>query len=177
MKKWDLYFLGMAEYISTKSKDPSTQCGAVIVRPDHTRAGDGYNGFPMQMPDAVELYRDREEKLSRIIHAEINALIFTREPVKGYTVYTYPFMPCHTCAGMLIQAGISKFVFPVVPADKADRWAASFSKTLQFFNECQVMWHEYDLDTEMTVLEDEHVIPQRNAVHFIKAWPGEGWDG
>ena len=35
-EKWDNYFLGLARYVSSASKDPSTQTGAVIVRPDRT---------------------------------------------------------------------------------------------------------------------------------------------
>ena len=36
---WDLWFLDMAEFVATKSKDPSTKCGAVITRPDMPIAG------------------------------------------------------------------------------------------------------------------------------------------
>jgi len=35
-KSWGEWFVGLAEYVSTRSKDPSTKCGCVIVRPDKT---------------------------------------------------------------------------------------------------------------------------------------------
>ena len=34
---WDRYFLDMVRIISTRSKDPDTQLGCVIVGPDRER--------------------------------------------------------------------------------------------------------------------------------------------
>src|SRR5271167_774541 len=66
--KWDIYYLNMARYIATKSKDPSTKTGAVIVRPDHSVCSTGFNGFPRGMKDDAALYADREKKYSRTVH-------------------------------------------------------------------------------------------------------------
>ena len=89
--EWDVYYLKMARLASTKSKDPSTQTGAVIVPPDRSFCSSGFNGSPQGMEDKSEWYLNRDEKYSRIVHCEINALIFAREPVRGYTLYTWPF--------------------------------------------------------------------------------------
>jgi dCMP deaminase len=43
---WDNYFIEMAELIASKSKDPSTQVGCVIVGPDNEIRSTGFNGFP-----------------------------------------------------------------------------------------------------------------------------------
>ncbi|MEG0275060.1 MAG: cytidine deaminase, partial [Longicatena sp.] len=43
---WDEYFMGLAHLSSRRSKDPSTQVGAVIVSKEHRVVGIGYNGFP-----------------------------------------------------------------------------------------------------------------------------------
>ena len=43
---WDTYFMGLAKYVSTKSKDRSTKVGCVIVSQDHQVVSTGYNGFP-----------------------------------------------------------------------------------------------------------------------------------
>lgn len=132
---WDLFYLGMAKYVSKKSKDPSTQVGAVIVRPDRTLASIGFNGFPQGMNDDPALYANREEKLSRVIHAEINAREFAKESVKGYTIYVWPFMPCDRCAGQMIQAGIARFVFPEATEDQKSRWQSAFDKTISRIDE------------------------------------------
>lgn len=91
-KKWDLRFLRLSQCISTFSKDPSTKVGAVIVRPDKTIASMGFNGFPKKLKDDAR-YNDREVKYSLIVHGEINAILFAKESLTGYTLYTYPFMP------------------------------------------------------------------------------------
>lgn len=138
MESWDQFFLGLAKYVSQKSKDPSTKVGAVIVRPDKSVCSVGFNGFPQQMPDSPELYANREEKYSRIIHGEVNALRFAREEVRGYTLYTVPFMPCDRCFVQMIQAGITRFVFPKATEDQLVRWGAAFDRVKKYADECGV---------------------------------------
>jgi dCMP deaminase len=134
--EWDLYFLNMAKTASIKSKDPSTKTGAVITRPDHSVASIGFNGFPAGMPDDASLYENREEKYSRIVHCEMNAVMYARERLQGYTLYTWPFASCDRCVVHMIQAGITRFVAPVLPAHLEDRWGASLAKTKQYLREC-----------------------------------------
>ena len=43
---WDEYFMGLAHLSAMRSKDPSTQVGAVIVSGEHRVVSIGYNGFP-----------------------------------------------------------------------------------------------------------------------------------
>ncbi len=42
---WDEYFINIADEVATRSKDPSTQVGAVIVDKKHRPVSFGYNGF------------------------------------------------------------------------------------------------------------------------------------
>jgi len=132
---WDDWFLGMAKYVATASKDPSTQTGALIVRPDNTVASLGFNGFPRRMNDHEKLYADREIKLSRIIHCEMNAILHCKEDMKGYTLYIWPFLPCDRCAVHIIQSGIKKVV---APKNDVERWQAAFVKSRSFFAEAAV---------------------------------------
>lgn len=142
VEKWDIRFLKLAQLISGWSKDPSTQTGAVIVRPDRTVASIGFNGFPRQMRDALEYYVNRDEKYSRIVHCEVNAQLFAREDLKGYTLYTYPFASCDRCCVQMIQCGIDRFVFPSIPEDKKERWQAALDKTKTYMIECKKAWSE-----------------------------------
>lgn len=141
--KWDTRFLDLAQSVSTWSRDPSTRVGAVIVRPDKSIASIGYNGFPRKMADDLELYNNREEKYSRIIHAEVNALVQAKTDVTGCTLYTYPFMPCDRCLVQLIQAGIETFVFPKASEEAMKRWGTIFEKTEKYMKECNVNWREF----------------------------------
>ena len=144
---WDEWFLGLAKYVSTRSKDPSTKTGAVIVRPDRSVASMGYNGFAKGMDDNPELYANREEKYSRIIHCEMNALNFAKESVNGYTLYTYPFISCDRCMPHMIQAGIIRFVAPKPTDDQLSRWAFSFEKTRKYAQESKVELVEVDIES------------------------------
>lgn len=131
-QKWDRRFVELAQLISTWSKDDSTKVGAVIVAPDKTIVSTGYNGFPRRMRDDAALYADRAQKLSRVIHAEMNALLFAYEPIGGCTLYTWPMMPCDRCFVHLAQAGIARCVYPRASIDALERWSESFARTLQY---------------------------------------------
>jgi|SRR6478609_1572785 len=135
---WDEYFLDIAKTVSKKSKDPSTKVGAVIVRPDKTVASTGFNGFPRNIIDLEERYNDREMKLKIIQHAEVNASIFAKESIEGYTLYTWPFMPCDRCMLQMIQHGIKRIVFPTPTPEQAVRWAPAFEISKRYAAEAWV---------------------------------------
>lgn len=135
---WDNWFIDLASKISTASKDPSTQTGAVIVAPDRTIISTGFNGFPRAMPDYPEYYADREEKYSRIIHCEMNALLVAHRSVEGATLYTWPFISCDRCFVHMVQAGIIRFVAPVATGEQLDRWAGAFNRVYKYAAECGV---------------------------------------
>jgi dCMP deaminase len=140
--KWDNRFLELARLVSTWSKDPSTKAGAVIVRSDRTIVSVGFNGFPKNMPDKEEWYANREEKYSRVVHCEVNAMIHAFEPLGGYTLYTWPFACCDRCVVQMLQAGISRFVFPVPTTDALSRWGPAFEKTKRYITECGAVYLE-----------------------------------
>ena len=132
----------LARLVSTWSKDPSTQVGAAIISPNKVVESIGFNGFPQSMSDAQELYDNRDEKYSRVVHGEINALIFAGKPVRGCTLYTYPFAPCDRCCVQMLQAGITHFVFPEPSASALERWGAAFEKTKKYIVECGATYTE-----------------------------------
>ena len=109
---WDKRFIEQAKLIASWSKDPSTKCGCVIVDKYHRVIGQGYNGFPSGFPDDFDLWNNRETKLDLVIHAEENAILFSKRDLVGCTIYTVPMPPCSRCAGKIAQAGIRRVVAP-----------------------------------------------------------------
>jgi len=51
--KWDEYFIRMSMLVASKSKDPSTKVGCVIVGPDNEIRSTGFNGFPRGVTEMV----------------------------------------------------------------------------------------------------------------------------
>lgn len=135
-QSWDEYFLDIARKVAERSKDPSTKVGAVIVGPNNEIISTGYNGFPRYMPDKPELYADREEKYSRIIHCEMNALLLAGKLPRGCTLYTAPFASCDRCVVHMLQAGIFTFVAPKCPEHLLERWGSVLEKTRKYIKEC-----------------------------------------
>jgi dCMP deaminase len=115
--RWHAYFFDLCMANAAMSKDPSTKVGAVIVRPDRTVVSLGFNGFPRGCDDDERLYADRETKYSRILHAEVNAILTAKEPLHGCSLYVYPMPPCDRCAAIIVQAGI-KHVYAPAPGER-----------------------------------------------------------
>jgi dCMP deaminase len=87
----------------------------------------GFNGFPQNLSDSLELYENREYKLAVTVHAEANAILNAAKngaKTQSCTAYV-TFPPCSQCAAALIQAGVSKVICPD-PANAPERWRASF---------------------------------------------------
>ncbi len=104
----------MAYVIAERSKDPSTQNGAVIATRDNVVVGLGYNGWPRGI-GASALPWEREgdfekTKYAYICHAEENAIYNSNAQTKDTKIYTILF-PCNECAKAIIQNGIREVVY------------------------------------------------------------------
>jgi dCMP deaminase len=141
LMKWDKRFLRIAQEISTWSKDPSKQIGAVIVNSDKRILATGYNGFPKGIDDAEEKYDNRELKYELIVHAEMNAIYnatFNGISLKDSTLYVWGLPVCSECAKGIIQVGINRVVMSA--SNVPQRWIDSFEKTQALFEEAEVDW-------------------------------------
>lgn len=142
-ENWDRWFLDLAKFVSTKSKDPSTKVGAVIVDKNNRPVSMGFNGLPQKIEDTPERLNNRELKYKLTLHAEMNSVIFAHRDLTDCTVYTWPFMSCAFCANVLIQSGIIRCVS--VKNDNP-RWAASFELSTELFKEAGVELVLYDFE-------------------------------
>ena len=137
--KWDLRFIGLAQHISTWSKDPSTKVGCVVVGEDREIRSTGFNGFPRGIDDDEDRLMDREKKYPLICHAEENAIMHAARigvSLKDSTAYvTWP--PCSRCARSLIQAGIREIVYPET-GKIPERWVEDFTISDSMLNEAGV---------------------------------------
>jgi dCMP deaminase len=136
--KWYRRFLALAAMVATWSKDPSTQCGAVIVTPDHRVVSLGYNGFPVGIEDRPEWLADRATRLRMIRHAEANALQFAAQNVRGCHLYVHPMPPCAQCASAIIQAGLARIVTPRPSADQLLRWWEDWALAQEMYRQAGV---------------------------------------
>lgn len=124
---WDTYFLGVAHAVSTRADCRRRTVGAVIASRDHRVLSTGYNGAPPGRPgclagacprgllsyEDIKEFTDYDSGPGRCIsiHAEVNAVLFSKGDVAGATVYiTDP--PCPTCRKVLMGAGLERAVWP-----------------------------------------------------------------
>jgi dCMP deaminase len=133
--KWDRRFIELAKLISSWSKDPSTQAGAVITDNKRRVISMGYNGLAQGVEDLPERLNNREIKYKMFVHAERNAIIFARQSLENCTIYIWPFMTCGACAAMVIQSGITRVV---APHSDNERWVYDFELATQQYKEAGV---------------------------------------
>jgi dCMP deaminase len=134
---WDDFFLGMADYVASASKDPSTEVGCVLVDAKRRVIGVGYNGFPRGVDDHPCRYQNRELKYMITQHAEANAVLQATASTAGATAFvTHP--PCCNCAGILIQGGVTRVVTRTPEPGMAARFAESFRVASIMFSEAGI---------------------------------------
>ena len=107
---WEEYFMSLALVASLKSKDPSTQVGAVIID-NRTRklVSSGYNGFPRYIDDD-KIPQTRPEKYLYVVHAELNAILHAQRELSDCSLYVTVF-PCADCMKAMVQSGIKRVVY------------------------------------------------------------------
>lgn len=122
VKGWAAYWMEMAHKITERSKDPSTQVGAIIVTDENYIVSTGYNGFPSKMKETEEDWLNKPVKYDTVIHAEANAVGIAAKRgsrTDGATMYCTHF-PCLNCAKTIIAAGIKKLIWQTEVAGWAE---------------------------------------------------------
>lgn len=125
----------IAETVATKSKDPSTKNGCVIVDEHKRVVSLGYNGMVQGADETKMTLSERPMKYYFAIHSEMNALIFARRDLTGCTLYNR-VATCENCLKYCLQAGIKRFVY----------------------NELRVHSHSTNPNLSMTNLESDEAI-------------------
>ena len=140
--KWTDYFLNIAEQIKLKSKDESTQIGAVIVGDDNEILSTGYNSFPRGLNDNKPERQERPEKYFWFEHAERNAIYNAARigvSLRDTTMYLTCGIPCSDCARGIISSGIRTIYCKTEDTTKnREHWDEHAKRSLQMFQESGV---------------------------------------
>jgi dCMP deaminase len=121
---------------SSKSNDPSSKLGAVVVGSRGVIVGRGYNGFPPGIAED-ERIANRETKYDLVIHSEMRALIQAGEFANGGTLYVTTH-PCVRCTVHIIEYGIKRIVMMAPSSDFMSRWSESVRKARALFEEAGI---------------------------------------
>ena len=120
-KSKDVYFLEIADLVSSRSTCIRNQVGAVIVKESQILST-GYNGAPKGLPHCEDVGCLRNElgvkpgerhELCRGLHAEQNAIIqaaYHGVSVRGGKIFCTT-RPCSICTKMIINAGIGEIIY------------------------------------------------------------------
>ncbi len=139
LDKWDERYLSLAKEVSTWSKDPSTQVGAITVGSKKEVLSQGFNGFPRGIHDTDERYNHRKNKYQLVVHAEMNAIYnatYSGTSLDGATLYVYGLPICSECAKGIIQVGIKRVV--IEKSKELDNWNQSVRFSQEMFIEAGV---------------------------------------
>jgi dCMP deaminase len=108
--KYDKAYLKMALEWAKLSHCKRKQVGALIVK-NGMIISDGYNGCPSGFENNCE--DENGETKWYVLHAEANAILKVAKSTqncKGATLYL-SMSPCKECSKLILQSGISRFVY------------------------------------------------------------------
>ena len=137
--KWTNRYMNIAREVSTWSKDPNTQVGAVSVI-DGRPLSFGYNGFPRDIEDTDERLHNRELKYELVVHAEKNVIYnacYNGISLKDSDLYLHGLPICNECAKAIIQVGV-KNVYMEDVEYTSEVWLKSFYSSLGMFIESNI---------------------------------------
>ncbi len=144
---WNVYFMTMSYLIARKSKDKSTNIGAIIVGQNNEIRSTGYNSFVRGLDDENESRQKRPEKYYWMEHAERNAIYNAARvgiPLNNCIMYTQG-IPCMDCGRAIVQAGIEEVIVHKIWNDKiSDIWKDHSKRTISMFKECNIKITEWD---------------------------------
>lgn len=139
---WIEYFLNIAEQVKLKSKDESTQIGAVITGIDNEVLSTGYNSFPRGLDDTKKERQERPEKYFYMVHAEANAIYNAARigvSLKNSTIYLTSGIPCSNCARAIINSGVKRvYCKEVCTTKNKDKWEKEQEITKIMFEETDI---------------------------------------
>lgn len=127
---WDEFYLGLAYQYAERSKDPSTQIGAVIVDPHYVPLGFGCNGASKKIKD-TEIDWSRPAKYPFMRHAEENAIRHCRvSDIRGLDncILYVTGHPCSRCMNQLVDYGITRIVYGPMPIKMVNEEETALSK-------------------------------------------------
>lgn len=141
-------YLKMAYRAATKSPDPSTQNGAVIVSNMGVVLAEDCNRFPNRVKVTDERLQ-RPLKYNFIEHAERNVILKAakmQHPLLGSTMYV-PWFACSDCARAIIGVGVRKVVGHKKMLDGTpDHWKESIAHAFVMLKESGVETEWFDGD-------------------------------
>ena len=150
---WDKYFMSLCNLVSMKSKDESTNFGAVIVNDDNQIISTGYNSLPKGVCDEDPTKQLRPDKYEWMLHAEENAICNAAaigNSTKGCRIYING-MPCARCMRKIINAGIKEVIIDyqsneIFYRESKGDWKDLNKITLQMISESDIIvtWYEGD---------------------------------
>ena len=148
MTNWVERYIKLAREVSTWSKDPSRQIGAVVISNSGQVLAQGYNGFPRGIFDRPERYNNRELKYKLVVHAEMNCIYnATRNgtSLNGASLYVWGLPVCNECAKGIIQVGITNVIWST-DEEIPPIWEESMRLTQQMFNESGIDFNRYNIE-------------------------------
>lgn len=159
---WDELFMRQVYLIASKSKDPSTKIGSILIK-DNRVISQGYNGLPRNIEYNDNTKFERPEKYFWFEHSERSCIyncakngINTSDSI----LYTNS-VPCCDCARAIIQSYISGVVIHKQWMD-AEKFLRSLEKnkspfllehhhrTLKMFEEANIKLRIFDMYLNMT---------------------------
>ena len=143
-KEKALRLVEVALAVASMSKNPKRKVGAIIMTREGQVVATGFNDLSSGIPHNATTYGPNCKKYF-LAHAEENAIAQAAKmghSTNNCVMLVTGLQPCHTCARLIAQAGITTVYYP--KADAADpKWDTSFMFARTIFEAKGVHYEEY----------------------------------
>lgn len=172
---WDEYFMAIAKTSALRSKDPSSQVGAVIVDEKNRILSIGYNGAPNGFDDEdFPWAREGEEletKYPYVCHGELNAISNyngDKKNLSGAKIYVTLF-PCNECTKLIIQNGIKEVIYA------CDKYANTngVKASKKMLDKCNIKYRYFDLNFDILIEKNSNAKKIEEPIKIRKRSLGE----
>lgn len=149
---WDTYYMMVACVAISKSHDPNTRHGAIVVNAEYRPLGFGFNGFPKGSKDDTLYPTSRPEKYKYMIHAEENAIDHCNVPTKGGTIYVTGH-PCSRCMLKIAQNDIVRVIYGNIDSACVSMEDMKAVELICLQKDIEIINYAYDLNRILDVIE------------------------
>lgn len=139
--EWIKHYQDLAQVVKNKSKDESTQIGAIIIGQDKQIVSTGYNSFPRGINDDLPNRQERPIKYFYMEHAERAALFnaaLNGVSTKGCSMFLTCDIPCTACSRAIINCGIAEVWYVSGGGSRSPKYKEEEMHSRQMFEEAGI---------------------------------------
>lgn len=161
-------FLIFSDKISRRSKDQSTQVGAVFFNKSETAPRTfGYNGMPRGLDDLNIERNQRPEKYHWMVHAELNGIYNVARETLENKIMFLNYFPDMDSGLAIVSAGIKEVICIKRDENLTAEQEQMHARVIALFEETNTHLTEVDIHQDISLIKHEELKRHRKLIDYL----------